>query len=103
MGPLNEPNLGVCQAWRCLARAESIAQRKLLEQRAQEGMGELGLEAKLTGRETCSPLLAFGACGCFVVRQTCASLLCLHFVGTLRSQSETQELAGCMNSQVLQL
>ena len=51
MGLSVKQTLGFCQAWRCLARAESIAQRKLLEQRAQEGMGELGLEAKPTGRD----------------------------------------------------
>ncbi|CAL5220684.1 g2733 [Coccomyxa viridis] len=33
-------------AWRCVAHAESIAQNKLAEQRAQEGMGDLGLETK---------------------------------------------------------
>ena len=32
-----------------MAHAESIAQNKLAEQRAQEGMGDLGLETKHKG------------------------------------------------------
>ncbi len=51
-------HLGVCQAWRCVAHAESIAQRKLAEQRAQEGMGDLGLDTKHKGgaRASCTCL-----------------------------------------------
>ena len=37
------------QAWRCVAHAESIAQDKLAEQRAQEGVGVLGLEPRHKG------------------------------------------------------
>ena len=52
----------LCQAWRCVAHAESIAQRKLSEQRAQEGMGDLGLDNNHKGDSPAS--FAFFTCAC---------------------------------------
>ncbi len=57
-----------------MAHAESIAQNKLAEQRAQEGMGDLGLETKHKGD---------------------APAFSVHESATLSSQQQIEELHVC--------
>jgi hypothetical protein len=48
-GPGAESALGWVQAWRCVAHAESIAQRKQRELDAQQGVETLGIDPKPAG------------------------------------------------------